>query len=265
MRNCAFELRLHVYLASFSEMRKSRSVRDSPWKWIVSCNTMNHSSLERSRWKPENCISKTSAIITSHSEAESLLDWNSHFYVWRSFVDSHRLFSFPIQHSSPQRHSCNRRLLDTVDLTQREEAWRECARRFASAKKRLHSCHCADRDAVADGRHLLFQSSLTNVSPGIRSTDGVTELKKVKSTVSSPVYVSLLANSATRVLLLFDVSLSILTELPEARLLLFTRSSANGCLLIVSIQFFWYNVVLVWFLVHIDVCWYIIWIVHEPC
>lgn len=238
MRNCAFELRLHVYLASFSEMRKSRSVRDSPWKWIVSCNTMNHSSLERSRWKPENCISKTSAIITSHSEAESLLDWNSHFYVWRSFVDSHRLFSFPIQHSSPQRHSCNRRLLDTVDLTQREEAWRECARRFASAKKRLHSCHCADRDAVADGRHLLFQSSLTNVSPGIRSTDGVTELKKVKSTVSSPVYVSLLANSATRVLLLFDVSLSILTELPEARLLLFTRSSANGCLLIVSSQFF---------------------------
>lgn len=91
---------------------------------------------------------------------------------------------------------------------------------------------------MADGRHLLFQSSLANVSPGIRSTDGVTELKKVKSTVSSPVYVSLLANSATGVLLLFDVSLSIRTGLPEARLLLFTRSSANGCLLIVSIQFF---------------------------
>lgn len=37
-----------------------------------------------------------------------------------------------------------------------------------------HSCHCADRDAMADERLELFQSStLTNVSAGMRSTDGI--------------------------------------------------------------------------------------------
>ena len=77
-------------------------------------------------------------------------------FVWRLPARALVFSSFsPGQLSSPRRGGdCSTR----PTLHNVEEAWRVHARRFASAKKRLHSCHCADRDA-APPRQTLFSKA----------------------------------------------------------------------------------------------------------
>lgn len=136
---------------------------------------MNDSSSSR-----ENSISKTAAIITSHSGtgARDLFGW------WLEFVrftfirpqPPSLLLSIPFPHL---RRSWSRPYTTWRGVTSACSTFRE------REEEAAHSCHCAGRDAMADERLELFQSStLANVSAGMGSTDGI-EKKWGGGTVSS--------------------------------------------------------------------------------
>lgn len=94
----------------------------------ASTRSLNDSSSSR-----ENSISKMAAIITSHSGLglEISLGGGSSSFVSRSFALSRRLSYFPYLFLTYD--------VLGADLTQRGEALRVHARRFASVKKRLHT------------------------------------------------------------------------------------------------------------------------------
>lgn len=125
---------------------------------------LNESSSSR-----ENSISKTAAIITSHSGtgARDLFGW------WLEFVrftfirpqPPSLLLSIPFPHL---RRSWSRPYTTWRGVTSACSTFRE------REEEAAHSCHCAGRDAMADERLELFQSStLANVSVGMGSTDGI--------------------------------------------------------------------------------------------